>query len=343
MTEIRARNVNDALASALVGIATEHDVRNSRNGPVIAFKEPVTTIYAYPTERVLFSPKRNANPVFHLMESLWMLAGRNDTAFLTPFVKRIGDYSDDGMTLWGAYGFRWREFFGYDQLDAITAAIRQDPNTRRAVLAMWNGMQREDENESDLAVAANGGKDVPCNTHVYFDARDGRLNMTVCCRSNDLWWGCYGANAVHFSVLLEYMAAKCGLPVGVYRQMSNDLHVYTSVVSVGDLGDLARDAMDSNLYNCGMKPQPLIDQHETVEMFDQDVTNFFGLLDMVSISDFVAGHPEFKTEFFNFTVVPMLRAWRARKNFDGAPRLAERIASVDWAVATKDWLLRNQK
>jgi hypothetical protein len=38
--------------------------------------------------------------------------------------------------------------------------------------------------------------------------------------------GAYGANAVHMSVLQEYMAAQIGLAVGYYWQMSNDMHAY---------------------------------------------------------------------------------------------------------------------
>jgi hypothetical protein len=52
------------------------------------------------------------------------------------------------------------------------------------------------------------------------------LNITVTNRSNDAVWGCYGANAVQFSVLQEYLAARLGVRVGVYRQVSDSLHVY---------------------------------------------------------------------------------------------------------------------
>ena len=44
--------------------------------------------------------------------------------------------------------------------------------------------------------------------------KNGRLQMTVHCRSNDIIWGTYGANAVHFSILQEYVAARIGVDLG---------------------------------------------------------------------------------------------------------------------------------
>ena len=52
-----------------------------------------------PCERVLLYPERNANPFFHLYESLWMLAGRNDVAGPARYAKNMNNYSDNGVTL----------------------------------------------------------------------------------------------------------------------------------------------------------------------------------------------------------------------------------------------------
>jgi thymidylate synthase len=52
------------------------------------------------------------------------------------------------------------------------------------------------------------------------------LDLTVLCRSNDVVWGAYGANAVHFSVLQEYLAGRIGVDVGVMYQFSNNYHGY---------------------------------------------------------------------------------------------------------------------
>src|SRR5262249_11634251 len=139
-------------------------------GTVLVIDEPVTITYTHPRERVLFNTVRDANPFFHLYEALWMLAGRNDVAPLSYYNSRMKEFSDDGKTLNGAYGYRWRNARGReygsgltivmvddptlptgkrpvcadlsvgscDQLDTLVNHLRADPTSRRAVLQMWN-------------------------------------------------------------------------------------------------------------------------------------------------------------------------------------------------------------
>lgn len=340
MNCIQAHNVNQALAIGLKMLAARGVHGDSRNGPVIYMREPVTTTYEDPTARVLFSPLRDANPYFHLMESLWMLAGRNDVAWPRMFNKRFKEYSDDGKTLHGAYGFRWRRaFHAGDQLRLIVDILRKNPDDRRAVLQMWSTTE-------DLG---NQSKDVPCNTHAYFDTRDGSLNMTVCCRSNDAYWGAYGANAVHFSFLQEYMAACIGVPVGRYSQMSNNLHVYPANIP-HDLIDVANNARDSDRYTesyhqyltireparNGPKRVPLVvpQGDDTQTIFDGELYAF--------LAD--AGGYDNNYPFFKHVARPMYRAWANYKLGDYAAAFdeAHSIAAGDWMLACVEWLERKR-
>ena len=59
-----------------------------------------------------------------------MLDGRNDLEPLTYFVKSMEDFSDDGETLWGAYGWRWRSYFNKDQIAAIIGLLKDNPPTK---------------------------------------------------------------------------------------------------------------------------------------------------------------------------------------------------------------------
>src|SRR5882724_1362648 len=187
--ELKCRNVNAALADGIMYLRTSGITQTSRNGPVLVAPEPVLTVYRKPQERVLFSPRRDANPFFHLMEALWMLAGRNDLAWPLYFNSKFGAYSDDGVTVHGAYGDRWRVGMGFDQLIPIANELKNNPESRRCILQMWDATQEAGQ-YNDLYKAIGGGKDVPCNTHVYFLVQDGgTLDMTVCCRSNDIILG----------------------------------------------------------------------------------------------------------------------------------------------------------
>lgn len=149
---LKFRNVNDAFEGLVRGIHQGRiptDVQSSRNGEVLQVSEPMIVTYERPTERVLFNSVRDCNPFFHLFESLWMLAGCNDVAALKIFNSRIGDYSDDGLTFNGAYGYRWRYAAVMDddaengwryvnQLSTIINHLKANPTSRRAVLQMWN-------------------------------------------------------------------------------------------------------------------------------------------------------------------------------------------------------------
>lgn len=297
------RNVNDAFYNLVAGIARgsdhtmsrdeddlviETERKPSRVGDTLQVTEPVIVSYQKPLERVLFNSARDANPFFHLFESLWMLAGRNDVAPLAFYSSNIAEVaSDDGKTFNGAYGYRWRAANGptatyiddrnrpvteyerhIDQLDLLIDHLRNKPESRRAVLQMWNV-------EDDL-LKVETTKDVCCNTAAYFSIRnafknelDGKrfptweeasqwaqelgwnpeqdirknegkyflyrettdqpyLDMTVTNRSNDMIWGMLGANVVHFSFLQEYIACALGVEVGTYNQFTNNLHVYLS-------------------------------------------------------------------------------------------------------------------
>ena len=64
--ELTATNVNQAVNEGFHYLAVAGVEENSRNGKVIVAPEPVLTTYTHPTERVLFSPLRDANPFLHV-------------------------------------------------------------------------------------------------------------------------------------------------------------------------------------------------------------------------------------------------------------------------------------
>lgn len=360
---IEAFSPNQALSEGLRHLAHFGVMRESRNGPVLVSKMPVITSYQKPQNRLLISERRNANPFFHLVEALWMLAGRNDLYIPELFVKRFADFSDDGKTLHGAYGYRWRRWFGYDQLEMITAELKRNPDSRRCVLTMWHGGNGDFYNPSDVVFSAGdmlkaveGGKDVPCNTHAYFDITDGKLNMTVLCRSNDIIWGAYGANLVHFSVLLEYMAHMIGVPMGVYRQFSNNYHAYADVLKSlahADMLEYAEEIRISDIYlkTTDFRPTlpqeklvryvPLFDNEETVEQFDADNRI---LMEMLEAGAYCRS--SYTTLFFRHVVDHMLWAWQQHKqgDTDECDDALSRIKAGDWRTAASEWVnLRRMK
>lgn len=193
-------------------IADFGDVVNVRGHTTIEYLNCVTEV-TQPWHHCILLPSRRWNPFLALSEALWILAGRNDVAALKPYNSHISDYSDDGITLYGAYGKRI-----YNQIDPLIERLRKDPNDRRAVLQIW------DQHEyGDLNVQS---KDTPCNNMVYFKLRQNKLHMTVINRSNDLHFGLFAVNLPTFGILQSYIAARLGVDMGTQTHFSNSLHIY---------------------------------------------------------------------------------------------------------------------
>lgn len=331
MLTINAQNVNDAYRKGLLLIDQNGFQSDSRNGKVLKFGEPVATVYEYPHERVLFDTARDANPFFHLFEAIWMLGGHNDVEFPAKFAAHIRTFSDDGETLHGAYGWRWRNHFKVDQINLAIYELMRDPFTRRVVLSMWDPYV-------DPPVAQAGGKDVPCNTHVYFNVRpeNADLSMTVCNRSNDMIWGAYGANVVHMSILQEYVALASGLPIGEYTQISNDLHVYERHFPLVSREKMFQEGPnpydDPSVIDFSPLWSPTIG--ETKDHFDADVKMFLG--------DPNSKMNDYRTRFFARTVQEMYKTWKLHKAgfHESALQNVEQIEAKDWREAARQWVAR---
>lgn len=385
MHVLRVRNVCEALPAGLEYLLREGRREESRAAPVLVAPQPVTTVYERPTERVLFSAVRDANPFFHLAESLWMLAGRNDAALLNNFVADFGarfaesasgepNAEDDGR-VHGAYGHRWRSALGFDQLDAVVERLRNNPGDRQCVIQMWDCTPWTFDLETVGCDDLRGDwRDRPCNTHVYLRVRQDLfppsmgteqewrpvLDLTVCCRSNDVVWGAYGANAVHFSVLQEYLAARVGVGVGRMYQVSNNYHAYESELArlyeraagidhanVVGWGSLLPALVDQRYQgSTGLCPQPLVDDPEVFYKEVWYVLNAYESLGDgapdAAISSQVA---RLSNKFLSGTVWPLLMAHRAYKSrlWPLVKPWLEVTVAQDWRVAAEEWVERRRK
>jgi thymidylate synthase len=352
------RNVNEAFW----GLVDRFDRRRgivsmpSRVGDVLMIPEPVTITYEKPLERVLFNQARDANPFFHLYETLWMLAGRSDIAPLEYYSSKYPEFVQDGDNpdANGAYGARWRDWrvpvgdgsnnrdsahdslhginsqvdrgwVRVDQLEVIADRLKKSPNCRRQVLEMWSV-------HSDL-LRNDRSKDVCCNTHAYFLINAGRLDMTVCNRSNDLILGALGANVVHFSFLQEYMAARIGVEVGVYHQFTNNLHTYTERFRPEKwLADQTESLYDDVVDNVHV---PLV---RDPKQFNRDLCRFVGR----HSKDAVAG--SYQEPFLQFVAQPMCVAfhYHKRRKYDEALAVLSTVKADDWQFAGKNWILKRK-
>ncbi len=144
-----------------------------------------------------------------------MLAGRDDLAYLSHYLPRAGDFSDDGLTWRAAYGPRLRNWNGVDQLHECAVLLHDEPATRRAVMSIF-----------DPARDFVDSRDIPCNNWIHWLVRDDRLHMDIALRSSDVVWGLSGINMFEWSVLHEVLAHWLGVGVGDASYFISSLHLY---------------------------------------------------------------------------------------------------------------------
>lgn len=322
MKTITARNVNDAFPIGILFLNKEGVYRNSRNGQVLELDTPLSIEYLNPLERVLFDRKRAVNPFLHFFEPLWILAGRNDVSFLATIVARFKEYSDNGDTFYGAYGWRLHQF---DQIKEAISSLKENKDDRRVVL-----MLRHPE---DIHYS---GKDQPCNLAITCKVRDDKLNIVVYNRSNDYIWGMTGANMPQFSVLQEYLAGMIGVDVGTYHQITDSAHVYVENPQWELLKDTPLFVFDPySDTNVLVKPYSLFTGIENRKhLFDEDLKEFFFAYDNPEQKA-----PSFGSLFFSDVVWPMWRVFLAHKSTKSGLRFVDEVAAADWRAYTKQWLL----
>lgn len=336
MTELYVSNVNEAFNS--LWDMLEHWKPHWRNIaprglPTLEYIEPVTTHYSFPEQRVLFNPVRDANPFFHFFEALWILNGQADVETLVKFNSQMAKFSDDEELFHAPYGHRLRYHFGIDQLAVAIEMLREDPDTRQVVLAIWDPA-------NDLNVHS---KDIPCNDMIFFKIREGFLNMTVSCRSNDALLGCYGANVVQFSTIQEFVARAVGVEVGWYRQVSDSFHVYTG----SDAYNRDYTSTGVNYYQTDQaESYPILGMREDYVEFLKEL----GLL-MNSVLGMPVNVP-LKSNYIKRVAFPLLWAWIAYKDennslkndrIDNALSELAECAASDWRIACEEWLERRRE
>lgn len=251
-----------------------------------------------------------------------------------------------------------------DQLGILVDHLKDNPSSRRAVLQMWDveddllkigsdnpaynldGSARHFDADGNPVFPPGshgraGSRDVCCNLSVMFSIRsegsdtvqaDGEvsyLDMTVTNRSNDLIWGCLGANYVHFTVLQEYMARRIGVEVGVYNHFTNNLHAYEAT-------------WEPAKWFAGSEPLlEVTGDRVRLDTDDEEIRSFVSR-NSDPAKESSAG---FSSRFLSTVAGPMCRAYGHYKRGELYPAMdyANRVADPYWRAACEAWLRRRVK
>lgn len=141
---------------------------------------------------VLMNKERKLSRRFMLGEAIWIMRGDNSVEGIAPYNPRIAQFSDDGVTFFGAYGPKVA-----GQRDYVVRTLLNDRNSRQATINIW----RENPPKT---------RDVPCTVSMSFYIRGSSstvLDMAVYMRSSDAWLG-LPYDAFNFSMIATGICAE---------------------------------------------------------------------------------------------------------------------------------------
>lgn len=162
-----------------------------------------------PRARLVYNPDRNFSLIYALVESLMLIQNTKKLKYFSKFNKNAEAFSDDGITLSGAYGPRVVK-----SLKEVVEKLKADPGTRQAVCPILR-----------VKDILKDTKDVPCTMGLHFMVRNGKLNLHTYMRSNDIMWGTT-YDIFMFTILQELVANELQMEVGAYYHNTSSLHVY---------------------------------------------------------------------------------------------------------------------
>ncbi len=140
---------------------------------------------------------------FACAEAAWILEGDNRLSKIRPYAKMMAEFSDDGITLAGAYGPPLR-----DQLSYAIRALTDDHATRRAVVTLWRPRP-------------GPSKDIPCTVSLQWLIRGDQLHCVATMRSSDAWLG-LPYDVFTFSCISAYVVASA---IGVVHRGLGNLYL----------------------------------------------------------------------------------------------------------------------
>ena len=153
---------------------------------------------------------RGAEPGIGAVEACQLLSGTSFPDLVIAIGPQFKNFAEDNGLFHGAYGLRTN-----GQYDAVIERLKDDPDTRQAVVTIWNP-------QLDLQTRK---RDYPCTVLHQFRIRNNKLNMSVYMRSNDVWLGA-AYDFFQFTQVQLAMASVLGIEPGTYNHHVGSLHIY---------------------------------------------------------------------------------------------------------------------
>ena len=205
-------------------------------------------------------------------ELLWFIKGDTNIKYLQDNgVKIWNDWADENGDLGPVYGHQWRNWNSddIDQLQEVITTIKNNPDSRRMLVAAWNPSVLPDTSISfSENVANNKAALPPCHAFFQFYVADGKLSCQLYQRSADIFLG-VPFNIASYALLTMMIAQVCGLETGDFVHTFGDAHIYNNHKEQFDL-QLSRDTRELPT----MKINPNITNIEDFTFDDFELVNY---------------------------------------------------------------------
>jgi thymidylate synthase len=298
-----------------------------------------------PWQRLVFG--RPINPAFAIAGVIWIMAGANDSSYLSFWNPRMVQFLDeDQRAFHGAYGFRLgsrpklsevaaqqlrhegdEDKGRLDQIKTAYEALLQTPSSRQVVLQIW-------DSQYDMPDPKPRSNDIPCNLMSHILIRQGKLEWLQVMRSNDLIWGT-PYNFVQFTTMQEIIAGWLGVEVGTYNHISDSLHVYERHWQ--DLENIETDNFEvpTNLARLNV-----LTYIEWEKLWEKLVDHTIRLTKCLEVSDFLEVFNRFTdapVAYVEWLALLTAEALRRRGHLAEAEKIID-VAGVFWATSWRKWL-----
>ncbi|MDG1570931.1 thymidylate synthase [Robiginitalea sp. M366] len=164
-------------------------------------------------------------------ELLWFLSGDTNIGYLQENGVRIwNEWADENGDLGPVYGRQWRNWNNedIDQIREVIDTIRNNPDSRRMLVAAWNPSVLPDTSVSFAENVARGKAALPpCHAFFQFYVSNGKLSCQLYQRSADIFLG-VPFNIASYALLTLMMAQVCDLEPGEFIHTFGDAHIYNN-------------------------------------------------------------------------------------------------------------------
>ncbi|NOU48350.1 MAG: thymidylate synthase [Bacteroidales bacterium] len=164
-----------------------------------------------------------------IYELLWFISGDTNIAYLNDNKVNIwNEWADDQGRLGPVYGAQWRNWNNenIDQFAGVIESIKNNPDSRRHIVAAWNPSVLPLSDKSFAENVALGRAALPpCHAWFQFYVANNKLSCQMYQRSADIFLG-VPFNIASYALLTMMVAQVCGLEHGDFILTFGDAHIY---------------------------------------------------------------------------------------------------------------------